>query len=94
MALETKEEAARYLWSLCLGFDGDGWQRWRNGEHNTRLIEIRRILRRQDEETFGRHCNGLNFNDHNSHCKQQVAVDQLSCRYHTYHVTEMDLSEE
>lgn len=82
MSLETESDAEEFLWSLCTGFDGNGWTKHGNSEHNFKIVRIRRILRTYcDEQLYGKTCNVGGFYMADS-CEQMVTVDSKTCYHH------------
>lgn len=81
MTLTTEQEAENFLWSLVQGFDGSGWQNYRNTDTNQKLIRIREQLKYHvHSDTYDRHCNATCRDMTN--CFQSVPVDQKTCHHH------------
>lgn len=77
-----------FLWSLCKGYDGDGWTKWDNTEVNRQLQKIRLALESYvDEDLYGRECNApcRSRNTYPGRCNAAVSVDQRRCHHHPLH---------
>lgn len=85
MTLDDENAAERFLWSLCKGYDGDGWTRWDNNETSRQLQEIRWMLKAHvDSSLYARYCNAecRGWNNFGADCGQQVPVDKKRCHIH------------